>query len=109
MKQPSIGELRHRIRIESASRTPDGGGGASETWTLLTEAWAAIREPGGRETVTAEALQGEAITEIWLRYRSDVTAAQRVTFGARTFDIRAALDPDGRRRWLRCLCSERRG
>ena len=55
MKRPAIGRLRHRLTLESASRTPDGGGGASETWSTVTEVWAEITPTSGAEAVDADA------------------------------------------------------
>ena len=109
MRLPSIGELRHRLRLETPARSGDGGGGADVTWTLVGEVWASLGAVGGAERVSAEGLAGEVTHEIWIRYRSDAAPAMRFVVGARSFDIRAALDPDGRRRWLRCLVVERVG
>jgi len=109
MKLPTIGELRHRVRIEAETRDDDGGGGADATWSLVAEAWASIKATGGTEAAAADALRGRTTHEIWIRYRDDVIPAMRFVASARIFDVRAVLDPDGRGRWLRCLVQERAG
>lgn len=107
MKLPTIGELRHRIAIEQAVAVNDGGGGRDVSWSPLAEVWAAMRWSDGGERIQAEAVAGRSIGEIWIRHRMDVNPAHRFVLGTRVFDIKAAVDPDGRKRWLRCLVEER--
>jgi SPP1 family predicted phage head-tail adaptor len=102
----TIGDLRHLVAIKAPTRTGDGGGGAAVTWTLVAEAWAAIRPRKGAEVVDADRQWGSVSHEIWLRARPGITAAMRVELGARRFDIRAVLEVGDRRRWLRLLCLE---
>ena len=105
--RPSIGRLRRRLTLEAASRTPDGGGGAAESWTAIAQAWVDIRSKSGDETVHADARSGHVSHEITLRYRSGVVPAMRFVSGTRRFDILAVIDIDERHRWLKCLCVER--
>lgn len=102
-----IGKLRHRLMLEGPWRTPDGGGGAAVAWESIAEVWGAIEMVSGGERVSADRLSGTAQTVVTLRHREDITPAMRFTAGYRRFDIRAVLDPDGTRRFLRCLCEER--
>jgi SPP1 family predicted phage head-tail adaptor len=101
-----IGELRHRIVLEAPVRTADGGGGATVSWMLVAETWAAIRPVGGSESVVAEQIAGRVSHVIELRHRSGVEPRMRIRREARTFEILAVLDVDERRRRLRCLCRE---
>lgn len=102
-----IGKLRHRLTLESPSRTDDGGGGADITWDSVAEIWGALETSTGAETIAAGRLSGTAAPVITIRYRDDVTPSLRFALGARRLQIRAVLDPDGRKRFLRCLCEER--
>ena len=43
-----IGELRQRVRLETATSTPDGGGGGAESWVLVAELWAAVKPLAGQ-------------------------------------------------------------
>lgn len=102
-----IGNLRQRVSIERPVRTSDGGGGAQESWELVAEVWAQIRPLSGSERVEADGLAGKVSHETIIRYRDDVEPEQRLAFDSRLFDIRAVLDVDERRRFLRCLVEER--
>ena len=103
----AIGRLRHRLALEVASRTPDGGGGASETWVIVAQVWGQIRPTGGGEGFDADAVTGCISHEITFRYRDGVVPAMRLVSGNRLFEIMAVIDIDERRRWLKCLCVER--
>lgn len=107
MTEPRIGDLRHRMTLQTPARTADGGGGASVVWTTVVEISAALRPQAGGESLDADRLSGRVTHEIWIRHRAGVVPAMRFLQGARAFDIRAVLDVDERRRWLRCLVEER--
>ncbi len=102
-----IGDLRTRLTLETASRAADGGGGATVTWSTVATVWAAVTPSGGAESYALDRVAGTVSHDIVIRYRGDVTPAMRFRSGERVFDIRAAFDPDGRRRWTKCLAEER--
>lgn len=105
----TIGKLRHRLRLEAPSRTPDGGGGAAVTWTLVAEVWAAFRPYGGSERDEHDGLKARISHEVWIRHRGDVRPDMRFVMGERVFEILAAIVVEGNARWLRCLTEERLG
>ncbi|MCV0370821.1 phage head closure protein [Filomicrobium sp.] len=102
-----IGDLRQRVGIERVVRVTDGGGGAEEEWDMVAEVWAAVMPLTGTERVEADAVNGNVSHEIWMRYRPDVAPDMRLRLGPRLFDVRAVMDVEERRRFLRCLCEER--
>lgn len=102
-----IGELTRRVVLEQVTRTPDGAGGATESWTAVATVFAAVRALGGNESFSFDRTTGRATHEIIIRHRTDVKPAMRFRLGTRTFEILNALDHDGRRRHLRCLVEER--
>lgn len=109
MTTTKLGPMRHRLALEDATATPDGGGGASVTWSLVAEVWAALTPLSGREGVEADGLQGRVTHEIVLRHRAGISPRQRFRMGARVFDIKAVIDIGERHRFLRCLTEERIG
>jgi SPP1 family predicted phage head-tail adaptor len=102
-----IGRLRHRVVLERAERESDGGGGAVETWGPVAELWAMIEPRSGKETVEADRLAGSRKVDVTIRFREYVAPNMRFRFGDRVLDIRAVLDEDGRRHFLKCDCEER--
>jgi len=109
MNAITIGKLRHRLRLEAPNRTGDGGGGAAVTWSLVAEVWAAFQPFVGAEREEHDGLKARVSHEVWIRHRDDVRPDMRFVMGTRVFEILAALDIEGRARWLRCLTEERLG
>lgn len=107
MREASVGEMRHRLALEAPLDTPDGGGGATRTWSLVAEVWGAIRPASGGESVEADGVSGRVSHEVWIRHRPGVAPDMRFRMGARVFEIRSAIDMNERRRMLRCLVEER--
>jgi len=88
-------------------RGSDGGGGAAETWEPVADLWAMLEPRSGKEVVEADRLSGSRKVDVTIRYREDVAPNMRFRLGDRSLDIRAVLDEDGRRRFLKCACEER--
>ena len=97
---------RRRFVLELPQESPDGFGGVIRTWTAGPQLWGAIEMVRGDERLRADRPEQAVTHRIRLRHRDDVTAAMRLTSGPRRFRIRAAGDPDGRRRELVCLVEE---
>ena len=102
------GTLRKKIALQSATRTPDGGGGFTESWATISggDIWASIEPASSREVYAAGQLQHRITHALTLRYLSGVTTAMRVLFGTRTFNVRSVLNVEERGRELRLLCEE---
>jgi len=108
MKSPvRIGDLRHRVAIERAQRTSDGGGGASVIWVLVDEVWGGLWPRTADEAFALDRVAGKATHDIWIRHRRDVAPEMRMRIGARVFDILGAIDVEDRKRFLRCIVEER--
>lgn len=108
MRAPvKIGDLRHRVQIESAARASDGGGGATVTWIEVAEVWAAIWTRTSDETFEHDRAAGRATHDIWIRHRADLKPEMRIRSGARSFDILGVIDVEDRGRWLKVPVLER--
>jgi SPP1 family predicted phage head-tail adaptor len=107
MRMMRTGALRHRVILESASKTPDGGGGSLVVWEEVESLWVAIRPLAGRELQTAGQFSSRLSHEIILRYGTPVLPEMRFRKGSRIFEIMSVMDVDEKNRWLRALCEER--
>jgi SPP1 family predicted phage head-tail adaptor len=101
-----IGALRHAIILQRRSGAADAGGGISTIWTDIAELRAAIVPLTGGETVQAMRVQPVQNYLVRMRYRADVTPADRLLFGQRVLNIRSVKNVNGRSRWTECRCEE---
>ena len=105
--RPSIAMLRTRLTLQARQRTSTDGGGAVVAWATIASMFANVSPVSGREIVAADGRTGRVSHEIMLRYCHEVQPGMHFVDGARVFIIHAAIDLDGRRRWMKCLCEER--
>ena len=104
-----IGPLRHRLTIEAGNPSDDGQGGQSDPWAspiTVATVWGRIQPLRGAERPHAGQLDARHSHRITIRYREDVTTAQRVRRGTRIFNIRVVSNRAERDRWLDLLCEE---
>lgn len=103
---PTIGALRERVQLKRRDVADDGQGGALTTFVPVATVWARVRALSARLATSADA-RGSAITHsVVMRYRSDVSAGDRLVFAGRNLEVVSAADLDGRRAYLACTCSE---
>ncbi|MCW2485941.1 phage head closure protein [Candidatus Symbiopectobacterium sp. NZEC127] len=106
-----IGRLRHRVTIQNFTTTRDDSGQPIKTWFDAATAWAEVAPISGRELVASGAVSAEATIRVWMRYRSDVSAASRLLalngpFKGLTLDIIGPPIPDGKCTRLEILCKQ---
>ena len=104
--RPTLGARARRFVLELPLDSPDGFGGVIRRYAAGPQLWGAIALVKGDERVRADRPEQAVTHRVTLRYREGVTAAMRLTCGLRRFRIKAAADPDGRRRDLVCLVEE---
>lgn len=84
------GKLNHRVTIEQlvvGSPSVTAIGEPDATWTTFATVWAGIEPLRTRELIAAQAVQSETTGTIRMRYLAGVTAAMRVVYGSRVFQI----------------------
>jgi len=104
------GQLRERVTFQARSVVDDGyGNEVSGPWTDQFTVNARITEAPGRETVTAQRLQGTNPVNVWVRWSSQ-TAGIKTEWRAvdardssRVFAIHSVTDPEEYRRQYRLL------
>jgi SPP1 family predicted phage head-tail adaptor len=103
---PDIGEMRHRVIFQTATRNDDGYGGGEMVWHDAFEAWVSIEPISGREYFDAMQMQNEITHRIKTRYRSDISPEMRIIYGSKIFSIEAVIDMKNAHRFLEILCRE---
>ena len=103
---PTLGARARRFVLELPLDSPDGFGGVVRRYAAGPQLWGAIAMLKGEERRRADRPEQAVTHRVTVRYREGVTPAMRLTCGLRRFRIKAAADPDGRRRDLVCLVEE---
>ena len=84
----SVGQRRHIVTVERKGTVRGSMGEEIETWTALTrKAWCKIVPGKGREAEESRRETGRVPTRFYTAYRTDITQAMRLRFGARLFEI----------------------
>lgn len=81
--------LDKRITIQSRTEAQDSTTGETTyTWADVDTVWAEVQELRGREYFAARQVQSDIGVKFTIRYRSDVTVLNRISYGSRTYNIR---------------------
>ena len=112
--QPFAPVLNRRLALEEESRSPDGAGGWTRSWTQVGAHWASVEarsasegEVRGREraTVSLRILVRATPVGSGSRPRAD----QRFREGERIYRIIGVAEADPRGRFLTCWAEEEAG
>ena len=83
------GRLDKRIVIQTRTASQDSTTGETTyTWADAVTVWAAMDELRGREYFAARQVQADIGVKFTIRYRSDVTVLNRISYDGRIYDIR---------------------
>jgi len=103
---PAIGTLRERVQLLRKTETTEAEGGHTVAFTPLATVWARVHTLSGRLTDRADARAASTTHSVVIRFRSDLSAGDRITWRGRTFEITGTSDINGRRAYLSCSCNE---
>jgi SPP1 family predicted phage head-tail adaptor len=108
MPAVASGQLRHKVALQAETITQDPTtGDMTKVWTTFANVWAQIAPLSGREFIAASASQSEVQGKIVIRYRDDVSSANRVVYRDQYYRILAALpDAESGREHLTLMTSE---
>lgn len=101
-----IGNLRHRVTIQSKTESQDAYGEATYTWATVVTVWAAVEPLTAREFISGRAELQEVTTRIRMRSRDDVTPEMRCTWNGHTYDIESVIRIEERDIEMELLCTE---
>lgn len=106
----NIGDMRKRVVIQHKTRTPDGGGGNTVTWSTLATVWAnvePIRPFRSAEYIKGDQLKLFALHKVTIRYRSDVDATMQINIDGRILAIHTLVRiEEGKQRFIEMMCTE---
>ena len=102
------GKLKHRLRLQSASKASDGLGQYTTTYSTDCTVWGAIWPQTGVEYVSHMLTQGEVIVKIRIRYKSGVVIGNRFqkVIGSNIYNIKSVINWEERNVYLDCVCVE---
>lgn len=95
-----------RVEIRSVTQVSDGQGGFTESWSTVATVWAYIKPLKEYERMQAMQLESPRSHKITIRYRSGITADQRIVWSGRTFHIKGVINPDEANNFLELTCME---
>jgi SPP1 family predicted phage head-tail adaptor len=106
-------QLNRRITIQARQDTPDGQLGVRIAWAnVATNVAAKITYPPpskkGDEVFTQGQVRSSIFATMTIRYRpsQNISAAMRVVYGTRVFNIRTVYVNDEARRYITMQCEE---
>lgn len=83
-----FGLLRKRITLETSAPTQDAAGQPIDAWSPLATVWARVTPGRGGEQFTADQRIGTAVTTFRIRFRTNLTVKDRISWDGRIWDIR---------------------
>lgn len=98
--------MTKRITIQADTGSQDAYGQPYGTWTTIATVWGKIITSGGREFYAAQRLNAETTAVVEIRYRTNVTTANRILYNTRKYDILSVVDVEERHIWLQIACKE---
>lgn len=87
-----VGKLRERVALQSATKTRDGVGGWTSTWSTYATVWAEVKAQDGRERENAQRVEALRTYTVTIRRRTDLLAEHRISWRGRVLNIRAIPD-----------------
>lgn len=105
------GGLNTRITIQNVTTVRDSGGQEVETWVDGKTIWAEVKGISGRELIASGAERAEATIRVWIRFRTDITAASRLLcrtgpFRGQILEVTGPPVPDAKGTRLEILCKQ---
>ncbi len=86
--------MRHRVIIEQPDDSLDGSGGLTREWQEVVTLWAEITPLRGNERLRAMQLASNVTHRLQLRYHAGLTAATRIRWNDRIFNIQVILQSE---------------
>lgn len=96
----TAGMLRHSVFIQRLHKIPDGAGGWIKEWVSIGSSFAFVRAQNGNERFGADRLNAEVRYKAVIRWRNDISTADRIIFEEKAYQIRSIIDVEFRKKFL---------
>lgn len=103
---PMAGVLRDRVALFRKEQATEADGGLSVLFMPLATVWARVHVRASGRGGFADARGAMATHSVVVRFRTDLSAGDRITWRGRVFEVLSAEDLNGRRAYLACACAE---
>jgi SPP1 family predicted phage head-tail adaptor len=94
-RRTMIGELRHRVSMQSSTESADAYGQDVRTWSTYATVWAMVEMSPGSEIQLGLSQQALAPYRVTIRYRGDVLPSHRIVYGAKILEVMSVSDLTG--------------
>jgi SPP1 family predicted phage head-tail adaptor len=100
--QYNAGMLREPISFQRLTRTSDGAGGWTETWSQISGAptWAMVRNLSGGEAYRFDRLDATVRMMMVIRYTTAIKEADRVIIRGRAHNVRFINNVEFADKWM---------
>lgn len=102
----AIGDLKHRVTIQTVAREQNSVGQLVETWSDLTTVWTKKEDGGGTEAEKSDIVTATQRTNFYVRFRAIDATGYRLKFNGLLYDIEA-VDEVEFKSMLRLRCKQR--
>lgn len=102
----SAGKLRNTINIQRFIANITDAGGCDGNWETYATIRAYMQALSGSERLKAMRLESKTTHKFSIRYRDDITAANRIEYFGRIFNILYVLNLEEKNMWLEIGCEE---
>jgi len=100
------GPLNRKISLQRKSSGKDDLGQPTDVWTEFASVWGAVLQLSGKEKITGGTKVDTGSASIRIRYRTDITSADRALSQGVIFNISSVLPNVSSREFTDLACTE---
>jgi SPP1 family predicted phage head-tail adaptor len=105
-----VGGLRHYLTLEQRTTALDTYGEDQITYVELGKVWGSVEAVSARERFESQQVKADISHKVIVRFSQvaeSLRPEDRITLGARTFEVISVMDTEGRSRDIECRVLER--
>lgn len=99
----NIGALNKQVTLKGYTESTNAFGEVLKTWSTLATVWASVQQISATKKFEANHDRAATTVIVKIRYRSDVTAFQRIEIDGQAYEILGRPKELGRREGLEFL------